>query len=503
MTQSRENREEKENRPEAEEILLPDRRRQENGEEAGEGTIPSTPPTYEAFKQALDVEIRGIAGGFIRAGYLLKLARDTDILSASGYATVAEFAQAEYGFTKDIVSRYIAINDRYSEGGYSDRMQEKYRDYGVAKLAEMLTLPDAMIEAMSPRLTRREIQEIKREVREEQGITDLEVMMEGRSEAHAGLSLFQSAIYEYLRQDSARFLRLIDRWREQTADGMPGPAEEARILVETVPPSDVAVITARVQGVGKLAVAFKGEKEPIDVVNLRSSERQTLDWQQAAEQIRQLYRLDNLEGPAVTGEERYWEIYGTAAETAAAFEVPEREAAGAPGTGEGGMETAAVSEIPERKTAGAQGTREGDIEAAAVSEVLERKATGEEKKADAARERVAGVSEIMEAGAETAAESIPGQMEVEDYPELLPGPERASRAKEVAPVQPTLSCQEAGKRRAELLGTLKESLDTLYRAAENGIWEQAERLQDEIRRELEELRKLGQYFGEDEDAQGK
>ena len=113
------------------------------------------------------------------------------------------------------------------------------------------------------------------------------------------------------------------------------------------------------------------------------------------------------------------------------------------------------------------------------------------------------MSEIMEAGAETAAESIPGQMEVEDYPELLPGPERASRAKEVAPVQPTLSCQEAGKRRAELLGTLKESLDTLYRAAENGIWEQAERLQDEIRRELEELRKLGQYFGEDEDAQGK
>ncbi len=497
MTQSRENREEKENRPEAEEILLPDRRRQENGEEAGEGTIPSTPPTYEAFKQALDVEIRGIAGGFIRAGYLLKLARDTDILSASGYATVAEFAQAEYGFTKDIVSRYIAINDRYSEGGYSDRMQEKYRDYGVAKLAEMLTLPDAMIEAMSPRLTRREIQEIKREVREEQGITDLEVMMEGRSEAHAGLSLFQSAIYEYLRQDRARFLRLIDRWREQTADGMPGPAEEARILVETVPPSDVAVITARVQGVGKLAVAFKGEKEPIDVVNLRSSERQTLDWQQAAEQIRQLYRLDNLEGPAVTGEERYWEIYGTAAETAAAFEVPEREAAGAPGTGEGGMETAAVSEIPERKTAGARGTREGDIEAAAVSEVLERKATGEEKKADAARERVAGVSEIMEAGAETAAESIPGQMEVEDYPELLPGPERASRAKEVAPVQPTLSCQEAGKRRAELLGTLKESLDTLYRAAEKGIWEQVWRFQDEISRELSELQKLGKVL-EDE-----
>lgn len=39
---------------------------------------------------------------------------------------IAEFAKAEYGLSKDIVSRYIAINDRYSEGGYSDRLQDKY-----------------------------------------------------------------------------------------------------------------------------------------------------------------------------------------------------------------------------------------------------------------------------------------------------------------------------------------------------------------------------------------
>ena len=68
---------------------------------------------YGTFKQALGTELKVVANGFVRIGYLLKVARDTDILRESGYKTVAEFAQAEYGLTKDVVSRYIAINDRW------------------------------------------------------------------------------------------------------------------------------------------------------------------------------------------------------------------------------------------------------------------------------------------------------------------------------------------------------------------------------------------------------
>lgn len=48
---------------------------------------------YEQFKQALDTELANQAAGFVRTGYLLKKARDTDILASSGYSTVAEFAK--------------------------------------------------------------------------------------------------------------------------------------------------------------------------------------------------------------------------------------------------------------------------------------------------------------------------------------------------------------------------------------------------------------------------
>ncbi len=130
---------------------------------------------YTEYKNKLDTELKANAEGFVRIGYLLKVARDTNILADSGYKNVAEFAQAEYGLTKDIVSRYIAINDKYAENGYSDKLQSKFEGFGVAKLQEMLTLPDAIIEEIEPTLTKREIVEIKKEVAAEEAITPIEV----------------------------------------------------------------------------------------------------------------------------------------------------------------------------------------------------------------------------------------------------------------------------------------------------------------------------------------
>ena len=74
--------------------------------------------TYAEYKRAFDEEMLKSAEGFVRIGYLLRRARDTQVLWDSGYANVFEFAQAEYGLDKSQVSRFININIRFSEGGY-------------------------------------------------------------------------------------------------------------------------------------------------------------------------------------------------------------------------------------------------------------------------------------------------------------------------------------------------------------------------------------------------
>ena len=73
--------------------------------------------SYQEYKQELDAVLTRTAEDFVQIGYLLKVARDTNILADSGYANVTDFAKAEYGIDKTQVSRFININDRFSENG--------------------------------------------------------------------------------------------------------------------------------------------------------------------------------------------------------------------------------------------------------------------------------------------------------------------------------------------------------------------------------------------------
>ena len=234
---------------------------------------------YEQFKQALDTELANQAAGFVRTGYLLKKARDTDILAASGYNTVAEFAKAEYGLSKDIVSRYIAINDRYSEGGYSDRLQDKYEGYGVAKLQDMLTLPIEVVDLISPEMTRKEIAEVKAEVREEEAISPVEVAIEGEDVQQADMDLSQKAIFQYAKDNPEIFKKLL-KWKKD------GDSEE---LESILAPSGIAVLASRPQGIGKVFTSFKGEGQPVDILAVRSNEKQTLSMDEYAEKVREVF----------------------------------------------------------------------------------------------------------------------------------------------------------------------------------------------------------------------
>lgn len=251
---------------------------------------------YEQFKQALDTELANQAAGFVRTGYLLKKARDTDILASSGYSTVAEFAKAEYGLSKDIVSRYIAINDRYSEGGYSDRLQDKYEGYGVAKLQDMLTLPIEVVDLISPEMTRKEIAEVKAEVKEEEVISPVEVAIEGEDVQQADMDLSQKAIFQYAKDNPEIFKKLL-KWKED------GDSEE---LESILAPSGIAVLASRPQGIGKVFTSFKGEGQTVDILAVRSNEKQTLSMDEYAAKVREVF------APVVDMPDAYEKTFGVA-----------------------------------------------------------------------------------------------------------------------------------------------------------------------------------------------
>lgn len=120
---------------------------------------------WMSWKEDIREKLRETAGNFVYIGFRLKQIRDSGMLD--GAEDIFEFAQNEYGLSKSTTSRFIAINEKFSEGGNSLELRQEFRAIGSSKLAEMLTLPDAECQMITERTTVRDIRELKNFTKQE------------------------------------------------------------------------------------------------------------------------------------------------------------------------------------------------------------------------------------------------------------------------------------------------------------------------------------------------
>ena len=114
-----------------------------------------------AMKEKLRLELQNVTQSFVRIGYALRKIDDEKMYETDGYKSVAEFAKKEYGLEASTVSRLMAINREYSIDGYSERLRPEYNGIGQSKLSEMLQLPEADRELITPQTQRSDIRELK------------------------------------------------------------------------------------------------------------------------------------------------------------------------------------------------------------------------------------------------------------------------------------------------------------------------------------------------------
>lgn len=237
-------------------------------------TSYSTINTVEQLTNVINTELNSAAISFVRVGYLLKKARDEDILKDSGYPDIYVYANTKFGLDKSQVSRFININDRYSIGGYSEHLKEEYEGYGYSKLALMLTLPDEINEELSPEYSKSEINAIKSEYEAESKISDLEVMMEEkRDEPDEFIAMIVKELNDE-HPDSARYLNDTMKIAEKM-----GITVNNADIMEAYIPDGVGTYSIRIPGQGRFMVSMK--PEGITIVNMREPENKSpLTWQE-------------------------------------------------------------------------------------------------------------------------------------------------------------------------------------------------------------------------------
>ena len=230
---------------------------------------------YSEYKQELRTELEKTSEGFVRIGYLLKVARDTEILVGSGYKDYLDFANGEFGLDKSMVSRFIRINDRFSEEGNSDRLLEQYKGFGYAKLAIMLRIPEVITEELSPEYTKAEIQEIKDHIDEERNKTEvqhfeenMDVIMNPPTD-----SLLVRVLKAIGEENTELYIKIWDFFTENTEwDG----------LKDIFKPLDQMTYVVRVPGEGKIILIVKEDGATLTIARTETKTNHSWDEIKAA-----------------------------------------------------------------------------------------------------------------------------------------------------------------------------------------------------------------------------
>ena len=249
---------------------------------------------YNEYHNEVSGVLNRTVEDFVYTGYLLKQGRDTNILNGSGYSNVNEFAWGEYKLDATQVSRYIRINDKFSEGGYSPRLQTQYQGFGYAKLALMLTLPDEVVEELTPGYSKSEIQTVKEEIESEEKITDIEVLLEEKNEDQKGMEMLEKAFHELFLENPELYMEMAEFLKRN----------EAKYLKEFLVPDTDKIYSIRIQGTGKVLIYMNDKKEDITIHAIRQQEKEQYSWEQVTDCV------SGMTDPDTDPKKQWEEIYG-------------------------------------------------------------------------------------------------------------------------------------------------------------------------------------------------
>ena len=261
--------------------------------------------TFDEWQQALDTEFSKSAESFIRIGYLLKIARDTDILKDTPYANVIDYAKTRYGLDKTQVSRFIAINERFGSKEDDSALGDKYKGFGYAKLALMLNMPDEIIEEISPDYSKSAIEDIKKEIDEEKKISDIEILIEGKEECIKKLNELEQVLHQLFHDNPELFMKIHTSTYE-TAE-----------LIDIFAPAGEMIYSVRLLGVGRLMLSIKADSGRITITNVRNMEKTEWNIEELAESVINIFSMAvDTEDPAKAWTSIYKEEYPKKAEVA-------------------------------------------------------------------------------------------------------------------------------------------------------------------------------------------
>lgn len=181
---------------------------------------------YREAKEIIRNKLQGMTQNFIGIGFYLRQIKESEGFRKDGYESIYEFAEDQYGIKRSTAIRWMQMNEKFSQGGYSPFLDSGYKDFGKSQLQEMLYLDSEQLEEVTPEMTVREIREIRTpdlEPEEEEGQLPGQMSVEDfpevlpaekrqAEETKVELQKPTEKVSEYLDAFARRFLKIHWSW---------------------------------------------------------------------------------------------------------------------------------------------------------------------------------------------------------------------------------------------------------------------------------------------------
>ncbi|MBQ6815570.1 MAG: hypothetical protein IJP13_08545 [Lachnospiraceae bacterium] len=162
---------------------------------------------YLLAKQEIANRLKNMTEDYVAVGYLFRQIKETEAYKQEGYNSLQEFAKDVYGISESEVSRFIAINMKFSKDGCSKELAVDYKGFGKSKLSEMLTMSDEDCKLITATTTVATIRELKNFTRESEKVAAAQKDIEDSGQETIIAEVVMPAEYTDLEQVIIEFFR--------------------------------------------------------------------------------------------------------------------------------------------------------------------------------------------------------------------------------------------------------------------------------------------------------
>ncbi|MFR1882996.1 MAG: hypothetical protein ACLTL2_20070 [Blautia sp.] len=121
---------------------------------------------YGTLLKGINMELRKVEKSYLNIAFKLNRIYQEKLYKLGDYQNIYDFAKGEYSLARGTCNNYINICTRFGytdpETGICETLMDKYKEYSSSKLVVMVSMPNELIEKLNPKMTVREIKEMRR-----------------------------------------------------------------------------------------------------------------------------------------------------------------------------------------------------------------------------------------------------------------------------------------------------------------------------------------------------